>query len=138
MKEIIQSGKKSWTKYDISLCCLTIPKPIKVWFVYFLLIFCQKTIRIRGVIRISTQPRQKYKIFTGRKNCSLHTSLMAYNINHKRLFHSGTAKQLSGFGYFIKKVQEAYNIIIIRFLMENSILKIFGSVDVKITPDICS
>ena len=32
------------------------------------------------------------------------------------------------------KVQEAYNIIIFLFLMENSILKIFGSVDVKITP----
>jgi hypothetical protein len=25
-----------------------------------------------------------------------------------------------------------------KFLMENSILKIFGSVDVKITPDFCS
>jgi hypothetical protein len=36
------------------------------------------------------------------------------------------------------KVLEAYNIIIFRFLMENSILKIFGSVDVKITPDFCS
>ena len=31
------------------------------------------------------------------------------------------------------KVQEAYNIIIFWFLIENSILKIFGSVDVKIT-----
>ena len=36
------------------------------------------------------------------------------------------------------KVQEAYNIIFFWFLMENSILKIFGSVDVKITPDFCS
>ena len=36
------------------------------------------------------------------------------------------------------KVQEAYDIIIFRFLMENSILKIFGSMDVKITPDFCS
>ena len=35
------------------------------------------------------------------------------------------------------KVQEAYNIINFRFLMENSILEIFGSVDVKITPDFC-
>ena len=32
-------------------------------------------------------------------------------------------------------VQEAYNIIIFLFLIENSILKMFGSVDVKITPD---
>ena len=32
------------------------------------------------------------------------------------------------------KVQEAYNIIIFWFLMENSILKIFGSVDVKKSP----
>ena len=31
------------------------------------------------------------------------------------------------------KVQEAYNIINFRFLMENSILKKSGSVDVKIT-----
>ena len=36
------------------------------------------------------------------------------------------------------KVQEAYNIIIFLFLMENSILKIFGSLDVKITPEFCS
>ena len=36
------------------------------------------------------------------------------------------------------KVQEAYNIIFFLFLMENSILKIFGSVDVKITPDFSS
>ena len=36
------------------------------------------------------------------------------------------------------KVQEAYNIIFFSFLMENRILKKFGSVDVKITPDICS
>ena len=36
------------------------------------------------------------------------------------------------------KVQEAYNIINFWFLMENSILKIFGSMDVKITPDFCS
>ena len=36
------------------------------------------------------------------------------------------------------KKQEAYNIINFWFLMENSILKIFGSVDVKITPDFCS
>jgi hypothetical protein len=42
----------------------------------------------RGVIRISTQPRQKYKILTGRKNCFLYTLL----ISHKRLFHTGTAK----------------------------------------------
>ena len=33
------------------------------------------------------------------------------------------------------KVQEAYNILNFGFLMENSILEIFGSVDVKITPD---
>ena len=32
------------------------------------------------------------------------------------------------------KVQEAYNIFNFLFLMENSILKIFGSVDVKIIP----
>ena len=37
----------------------------------------------------------------------------------------------------LPKVQEAYNIIF-WFLMENSILKIFGSMDVKITPDFCS
>ena len=42
----------------------------------------------RGVIRISTQPRQKYKILTGRKNCFLYTLL----ISHKRLFHTGAAK----------------------------------------------
>ena len=36
------------------------------------------------------------------------------------------------------KVQEAYNIIFFLFLMENSILKIFDSVDVKITPDFSS
>ena len=36
------------------------------------------------------------------------------------------------------KVQEAYNIIYFLFLMENSILNIFGSLDVKITPDFCS
>ena len=36
------------------------------------------------------------------------------------------------------KVQEAYNIIFFKFLMENSILKIFGSMDTKITPDFCS
>ena len=57
-------------------------------------------------------------------------------INHKCLFHSGTAKKLSRFGYFNTKVQEAYNIIIFWFLMENSILKIFGCIDVKITPDL--
>ena len=33
-------------------------------------------------------------------------------------------------------VQEAYNIINFRFLMENSIIKKFGSMDVKITPDL--
>ena len=38
----------------------------------------------------------------------------------------------------LPKVQEAYNIINFRYLMENSILKIFGSMDVKITPDFCS
>jgi hypothetical protein len=36
------------------------------------------------------------------------------------------------------KIQEAYNIINFLISMENSILKIFGSVDVKITPDFCS
>ena len=39
-------------------------------------------------------------------------------------------------GYYwkcLRKVQEAYNIINFWFLMENSILKIFGSVDGKIT-----
>ena len=44
--------------------------------------------------------------------------------------------------YFMERTgflaQEAYNIINFRFLMENSILKKFGSVDVKITPDFCS
>ena len=88
--------------------------------------------KTRGVIRISTQPRQKYKIITGRKNCFLWTLL----INHKCLFHSDTTKKL---GYFNKKVQqEAYNIIIFWFLMENSILKMFGSIDVKITLDFYS
>ena len=33
------------------------------------------------------------------------------------------------------KGQEAYEIIFFWFLMEDSILKIFGSIDVKITPD---
>jgi hypothetical protein len=42
-------------------------------------------------------------------------------------------------GFFgLTKVQEAYNIIFLKILMETSILKIFGSVDVKITPDFCS
>ena len=59
-------------------------------------------------------------------------------INHKHLFHSGTAKKLSHFGYFNTKVQKAYNIIFFLFLMENSILKISGSMDVKITPEFCS
>ena len=36
------------------------------------------------------------------------------------------------------KVKEAYNIIFFSFLMENSILNISGSVDVKITPDFSS
>ena len=36
------------------------------------------------------------------------------------------------------KVQEAYNIIFFWFLMENSIPKLFGSVDVKNTPDFSS
>jgi hypothetical protein len=36
------------------------------------------------------------------------------------------------------KEQEAYNIIFLFFLMENSILKTFGSMDDKITPDFCS
>jgi hypothetical protein len=93
-----------------------------------------RDIGYRGVIKNSTQPRQKYKILTGRNNRFLKTLL----INHKRLFHSGTAKKLSRFGYFNTKVQEAYNIMIFLFLMENSILKIFGSIDVKITPDFCS
>ena len=62
----------------------------------------------RGVIRISTQPRQKYKILTRRNNRFLHMLL----INHTRLFHSGTAKMLSHFGWFHTKVQEAYNILI--------------------------
>ena len=60
------------------------------------------------------------------------------NINHKPLFHSGTEKKLSCFGYFKSKVQEAYNDIIFLFLMENSILKIFDSVNVKITHDFSS
>ena len=34
-----------------------------------------------------------------------------------------------------QRYRKAYNII---FLMENSIVKKFGSVDVKITPDFCS
>ena len=47
-----------------------------------------RSIEPRGVIRISTQPRQKYKILTGCKNHFLYTLL----ISHKRLFHTGTAK----------------------------------------------
>ena len=41
--------------------------------------------------------------------------------------------------YFIERTGclAAYNVIILLFLMENSILKIFGSVNVKITPDFC-
>ena len=34
--------------------------------------------------------------------------------------------------------RKAYNIIFFRFLMENSIVKKFGSVDAKIAPDFCS
>ena len=42
-------------------------------------------------------------------------------------------------GFFVPpKVQDAYNILNFWFLMENSILQIFGSVDVKITPDFSS
>ena len=52
-------------------------------------------VQFRGVIRISTQLRQKYKILTSGKNYFLWTLLR----NHKRLFHSGTAKKLSHFGY---------------------------------------
>ena len=63
--------------------------------------------------------------------------LWTFLINHKHLFHSGTAKKLSCFGFFNTKVQEAYNIINFSFLMENSILKTFGSMDLKITPDFC-
>jgi len=37
-----------------------------------------------------------------------------------------------------QRYRKAYNIIFFLFLMENSIVKIFGSVDVKITPDFCS
>ena len=48
-----------------------------------------KIVQYRGVIRISTQPRQKYKILTGCKNRFLYTLL----ISHERLFHSGTAKK---------------------------------------------
>jgi hypothetical protein len=40
--------------------------------------------------------------------------------------------------YSPTKAQKAYNILIFWFLMENKFLKIFGSVDVKITPDFCS
>ena len=48
-------------------------------------------------------------------------------------------KKLSRFGYVSIKVQAAYNIMIFfLFLMENSIQKIFGSMDVKITPDFSS
>ena len=36
------------------------------------------------------------------------------------------------------KVQQAYNIIHFEFWMENSTLKMFCSMDVKITPDFCS
>ena len=36
----------------------------------------------------------------------------------------------------LPKVQEAYNILFFLFLTKNSILKIFGSMDVKITPDV--
>ena len=57
-------------------------------------------------------------------------------INHKHFFHSGTEKKLSRYEYFNTKVQVAYNVIFFIFLMENSILKIFGSMDVKITPDL--
>ena len=37
-----------------------------------------------------------------------------------------------------QRYRKAYNTFFFWFLMENSIVKIFGSVDVKITPDICS
>ena len=56
----------------------------------------KNNLAFRGVIRISTQPRQKYKILTGRKNRFIFTLL----ISHKRLFHSGIAKKLLRFGYF--------------------------------------
>ena len=43
------------------------------------------------------------------------------------------------YGFFGQpKVQEAYSIMHLWFLMENSILRIFGSMDVKITTDFCS
>ena len=59
----------------------------------------------------------------------------------KGLFNSNNPCQYFTWrpGFFgLPKVQEAYNIINFWFLMENSILKFFGSVDVKITPDFCS
>ena len=68
---------------------------------------------------------------------NLNRSLKSFLLNHEH-FHLGTAKKLSHFGYFNTKVQEDYNIINFLFLMENSILKIFGSMNVKITPDLCS
>ena len=58
-------------------------------------------------------------------------------INHKHLFHSGTAKKLSGFGYFNKKVYtvglQHHSFFIFD---ENGILKIFGSMDVEISPSV--
>ena len=42
-------------------------------------------------------------------------------------------------GFFAhQRYRKAYNIISFWFLMENSTLEIFGSMDVKITPDFCS
>ena len=37
-----------------------------------------------------------------------------------------------------QRYKKSYNTIFFKFLMENSILKIFSSVDVKIVPDFCS
>ena len=53
-------------------------------------------------------------------------------VSYKRLFHSGT------FWIFQHKGTVAYNIIVFFIFDENIILKMFGSIDVKIPPDFCS
>ena len=78
------------------------------WYWNFSIEHFQYSIEIRSGIRISTQPRQKYKILTGRNNRFLYTLLL----NHTHLFHSATAKKLSRFAKFNTKVQESYAILI--------------------------
>ena len=60
-----------------------------------------------------------------------------FSKNHLSLFH-GENGFISPPKVQDTLVQEAsYNIVVFVFLMENNIPKMFGSIDVKITPDFC-